>query len=130
MNFGFDSPDLERFVTDLLQAPAKVGPAVHAVVNRGALNIKNDARKRFEEQRVGGYLPHYSRSITYDVSSAGHVVSAVVGPESDKVQGPFGPGIEYGSVNHAAMPHLNPALDAEEPRFVDQIGDAAVRVLR
>lgn len=129
MIFRFDSPDLEKLLTDLTQAPVRIGPAVRAVVNRGAFNIKNDARARFEDQRVGDYLPHYSRAITYDVSIVGHTVSAQVGSEVDKVQGPFGPGIEYGSVNHAPMPHLNPALDAEAPRLVAQIGDAAVRVL-
>ena len=129
MNFGFDGAGLESLFNDLNTAGAKVVPVVRGVVNRGALNVKSDARRLFEEQRVGDYLPHYSRSITYDVESAGGFVSAEVGPEVGKVQGPFGPGVEFGSVNHAAMPHLAPALDAEEPRFVGQWGDAAVGLL-
>lgn len=130
MNFGFNSPDLEQLLTDLNGAGDKIGPAVRAVVSKGALNVRTDAKNAFQDQRVGNYLPRYGASITYDLETVGHVTSAVVGPESGKPQGSFGGVVEYGSPTSPAMPHLNPALDAEEPRFVDQLGDAAVRVLR
>jgi hypothetical protein len=94
------------------------------------VNVKRDARQRFADQeRTGKYLPHYALSITYDVESVGSTTSAEIGPDKAKVQGAFGPGVEYGSVQHAPMPHLNPALDAEEPKFLNALGDAVVRVL-
>jgi hypothetical protein len=129
MNFGFESSDLERLLTDLNDASVKIGPAVRAVVSKGALNVRRDAKNAFEDQRVGNYLPLYGSSITYDLDTVGHVTTAVIGPESGKPQGSFGGVVEYGSPTSPAMPHLNPALDAEEPRFVDQVGDAAVRAL-
>lgn len=130
MNFGFNAPGLEQLFNDLNDAQVKIGPAVRAVVSRGALNVKTDARARFEAQRVGNYLPHYSRSITYDVETVGHVTTAQVGPDTTKAQASFGPFLEYGSAKTPPLPHLNPALDAEEPNFMDHLGAAAVGVLR
>lgn len=126
---GIDASDLVKMFDDLNGAAVKIGPAVRAVVSRGAVNIKKDAAARFEAQRVGAYLPLYSRSIDYDLESSGGVTTAVIGPNSDKVQGAFGVGIEYGSTHSAPLPHLNPALDAEDPKFEVALADAAVRSL-
>lgn len=129
MNLNFDSPDLESLHQDLLDVATTIGPAVRAVVSKGALNIKTDAKQRFTDQRVGNYLPRYARSISYDLDSTGDLIEAVIGPESDKPQGGMGAAIEYGSARTPPLPHLNPALDAEDPKAVDAIGDAAVKAL-
>lgn len=129
MNVNFDSPDLVALVQDLVNAPAHIVPAVRGVVNKGALNIKKDAARRFTEQRVGGYLPHYARAISYDVDVSSVSVSADVGPDSSKPQGGMGAAIEYGTARAAPMPHLGPALDAEVPKMADALADVAVRLL-
>jgi hypothetical protein len=124
MNVSFDSPELESLFSDFVAAPAKLRVAVRAVVVKGAVNVKADARARFVEQqgssRLRGYLPRYASSITFDVAEVGSdEVSAEIGPTvSAGNQGAFGPGIEFGSVRHAPMPHLMPALDAEEPKLL------------
>ena len=124
MDVSFDSPELESLFTDLVAAPVKLRVAVRAVVVRGAVNVKADARQRFTElqgsSRLRGYLPRYASSITFDVAEVGpDEVSAEIGPTvSPGNQGAFGPGIEFGSAKHAPMPHLMPALDAEEPKLI------------
>lgn len=120
------SETLAEFADSLGVAADKLMDEAKPVVSKGCLNIKNDARRR-----VDGYahLPQYPRSITYDVTRTGGVVTGEVGPDKNKRQGPLGNLIEYGSINNAPIPHLAPALDAEEPRFVRALEDMAERLL-
>jgi hypothetical protein len=97
------------------------------VVGQGCNNIKKDAQRIIRGAGRKGYLPHYPRAISYDVSVVGGVVRGEVGPVSEKLQGGLGRLIELGSRNNAPIPHLSPALDAEEPRFdtyVEKLGEA------
>jgi bacteriophage HK97-gp10 putative tail-component len=112
--------DLDRAVEDALDEAEKI-------VGKGSNNIKQDAK-----QRVTGYshLPHYPRSITYDVDRAGNTVSSEIGPDANRRQGPLGYIIEQGTVNNAPIPHLYPALDAEEPAFVRYIEDLGEKLLK
>jgi hypothetical protein len=121
----FESPELAALYRDLSTAGATIKPLMVGVINKGALNVKNDARELFAElqkrSRYKGYLPHYGWTITYDapVERAGDITS-VIGPETTGKpfqQGAFGKGIEYGSVNAPPLPHLEPSLDAEAPRL-------------
>jgi hypothetical protein len=129
MNASFDSPDLERWMQDLVNAEARIVPAVKAIVARGALNVKRDAAERIDAQRSGEYLKHYPRSISYDVEAIPGGAAAEIGPDSSKLQGGMGPGVEYGSARHGPLPHLNPALDAEDVKFGEQLGRASVEAL-
>lgn len=102
-------------------------PVVDAVVAKGALNVKNDAKRRVQAGTKGRGKTHvtaYPYSIGYDL---GHVLgasSAIIGPDKDKRQGALGNLLEYGSVNNAPIPHLQPALDAEAPKFEAAIAAA------
>lgn len=129
---SFESSDLERLVADLQKAQTAVGPAMRGIVSRGALNIKRVGAQLFTEKRVGGYLPHYARSISYDLTSDSYGAEAVIGPESDKPQGGMGAGVEYGNPAHHTppIPHMNPALDNEEPKFLNAVGDVAEGLLK
>lgn len=130
MNAEFEADDLAVFMQDLVNATAHIVPELRAVVVKGAVNVKADARARFAaQQRSGRYLPHYARSITFDVTDTADGASAEIGPDKDLIQGAFGPGVEFGSSRHAPMPHLFPALDAEEEKAEAAVGDAAVRLL-
>lgn len=138
MILTFSSPELAALLQDLVNAPARITPAVTAVVVKGALNIKTDMRTRFTEQRVGNYLPHFARSITYDLIPEGNIVSAEIGPVSAEMQGDMGAAIEYGSVTrrnsaggkvNAPMPFAYPSLDAEEPKFLAALAVVAETVL-
>jgi hypothetical protein len=130
MRYTVDAGDLDRLAADLEAAPAKLKPEVDRVIERGALNIRRGAQKRIRDQITGVYLPHYPRAITYDIEEGATFAEAEVGPESAKPQGGMGPAIEYGTSRAAPMPHLLPAYDAEIPRLVHFLSEAAEGVLR
>lgn len=117
---------------DLQHASDDAVRGAKGVVSKGALNVKRDAKAVISGHagRHGGvYIKAYPRSIGYDTTVAGTLVSSEIGPDKDKPQGPLGNLLEYGSVNNAAIPHLNPALDAEEPRFASALEDLGVDLL-
>jgi hypothetical protein len=113
---------LSELTADLRKAADTVVEQAKKVVGAGCNNIKKDAKKR-----VTGYahLPHYPRSISYDVTAAGLTVTGVVGPNHAKLQGGLGRVIELGTVNNAPIPHLAPALELELPateRYLAELG--------
>ena len=126
--------DLARLAYDLRAVAVTSPVVVRAVVAKGALNIKNDARQRASGIR---HAPMYPYTITYDTTETPWGVSAEIGPDKDKVVGggPYrtpgnlGAILEYGTSRSAPIPHLAPALDAEEPRFLDALADAAEKAL-
>jgi hypothetical protein len=67
---------LSELSADLRKAAETVVEQAKKVVGAGCNNIKKDAKKR-----VAGYahLPHYPRSIDYDVTAAGTTVTGEVG---------------------------------------------------
>lgn len=120
MSISWDSSDLSRLVADLGKVPARVVPEVAKVVEKGAVNVKGQAR----ELASGiAHAPAYPASITYDVSAKVGEVEAVVGPDKDRRQGALGNILEYGTSKNAPIPHLGPALDREGPRFEAALAD-------
>jgi hypothetical protein len=111
---------LSELSDDLRKAAATAVEQAKKVVGAGCNNIKKDAKKR-----VAGYahLPHYPRSIDYEVTAAATTVTGEVGPNHAKLQGGLGRVIELGTVNNAPIPHLSPALDAEVPGFERYLGE-------
>lgn len=117
----FDVSEVLEFAATLSGAGARAKREIDRVIKRGAQNIMTDARKRVRSQIRGLYLPHYASSITYEMLSLPEVATAEIGPEQSRggmgrEQGAFGPGIEFGSANHAPIPHLIPAFEKEVPR--------------
>jgi hypothetical protein len=112
--------------TVLTKAASRSVPAVRAVVERGALNVKTDWR-----QRWGGiaHAPALPAAVTYDVRFGFGSVSAEIGPDKEKRQGALGNLIEFGSENNAPIPGGLPALQAEEPRFERALADLGERQL-
>jgi hypothetical protein len=119
-----------REVTALADAVIKAsGPAmasVSKVVAKGALNIKTDAARRASGIR---HAPAYPRSISYDLHQSMRGPAADIGPDKDRRQGALGNILEYGTIKNAPIPHIRPAADAEEPRFVRAMEDLAVKAL-
>jgi hypothetical protein len=116
---------LRELSEDLQQAVKRAIPDAKKIVGKGALNVKRDAQRIIRGYSHRGYLPHYPRSISYDVKASGAVVSAEIGPKVEKLQGGLGRLLEEGSVNNPPYPHLSPALDAEENPFysyMEQLG--------
>jgi hypothetical protein len=124
----FDTHELTALIDDMeAAAAAATAPVVGKVVEKAALNIKNDARRR-----AGGlaHAPAYPRSITYDAVRVTRTGAATeVGPDKDKRQGALGNILEYGTRKNAPIPHLAPAAEAEEPRFARALEELAAKAI-
>ena len=121
--FDVDMTQVKALAADLGGVGARLRPAVKGVITKGALNIKNAAKQAILDQTRHIYVKQYPYSITYDVSvGAGATVTAEIGPDKDKPQGALGNLLEYGTPRDGPLPHLNPALDAEEENTVTWMG--------
>lgn len=124
---GVTVTGLADFLAQLQEAQDRAVEETKKVVGRGSLNVKRDAQRIIRAASHRGYLPHYPRSISYDVTARGTVVTGTIGPKTEKLQGGLGRILEYGTVNNAPIPHLGPALDKEEPvlaRYMEDLGQA------
>lgn len=110
---------------DLGNASEKVVEQGKKIVGKGSLNVKKEAQRIIKANSPRGYLPHYPRAISYEVTARAADVSSEIGPDADKPQGGLARIIEYGTIHNAPIPHLSPALDAEVPRFADACADFA-----
>lgn len=122
---GAKAEGLSDLIDDLQHASEEAVEATKKVIGKGCLNIKKDAQRIIKDAGVKGYLPHYPRAISYDVSAEGTVVTGEIGPRRDREQGGLGSYVELGTVHNAPIPHLSPALDAElEPtaRYLERVG--------
>ena len=97
---------------------------VQAVVERGALNVKNGWRDN-ARATAGRHARLYPNSISYDVRRWPGGASAVIGPDKSRPQGALGNLLEFGSVKNP--PHLDGlrALQAEAPAFMAHIAAVA-----
>lgn len=107
--------ELERQLAGVPEIlPARVRP----VVQRGALNIKNDWRRRWSGL---AHAPAVPRAISFDTRVGADEIKAEVGPDKAARQGALGNILEFGTVKNAPIPGGLPALAAEEPRFVEAL---------
>lgn len=122
---GAKATGLRELEHDLAFARDHVIEETKKVVGRGSLNVKEDAQRIIRAASHRGYLPHYPRSIGYEVTARGTTVTGVIGADPAKLQGGLGDLLEHGSVNNAPIPHTGPALDAEAPnlaRYMEELG--------
>lgn len=123
---GFDGSALDYIATSIDKASAVAAAETAKVVAKGALQIKNGARRRVSNLR---HARRYPASIDYDLYVTGRGAVADVGANKDKPQGALGNLLEYGSVKNAPIPHINPAADEEMPRFAAAMDDLAVKAI-
>lgn len=112
---------LDELARDLRDKGEEVRREAVAVVNRGALNVKNDWQRLFRADERHGYAAAYPYSISYDSLAAGGRIRAEIGPDKGRRQGALGNLIEFGSVHNAPGNHGGRALEIEEPRFTEEI---------
>lgn len=114
-----DNSGLKRLSADLGRASATVQVAARAVVEKGALNIKNDTRKNVSKH------PSWKRlasTVNYNVVG----LSAEVGYE-DRGQGQLAGIYEFGSSRRGPHPTLLPAAQREHPKFERALLAAALK---
>lgn len=126
MGIRIEHGDLDRLVLDLDQAASGMPEEAANVVERGALNIKNGARRR-----VGGlgHAPAYPNAITYDMRDGMRGPEAEIGPDKGRRQGALGNILEFGTINSAPIPHIRPAADEELPKFEKAMQDLSEKAL-
>lgn len=122
----FDFSDLQALSADLGQAGYRGARNAQKVVEVTARGIKDQAKSL-----AGGigHAPHYPRSITYDMQFGLQQTSAEIGPDKGGPQGALGNILEYGTSKNAPIPHLGPALKANEADFIDGLSKAIGDVL-
>ena len=118
MNLDVDLIGMDAVADDFARAGLLIGTKVMAVTAVAARNTRDDARAFAAGM---SHLPHYPRSITYDVAVEGGQVVGEVGPDKDLPQGPLGNVLEFGTANNPPYPHLGPAFDRELPNWLDQL---------
>lgn len=122
---GAHAEGLSDLIDDLQRASDEAVEATKKVIGKGSLNVKKDAQRIIRAASPRGYLPHYPRAISYEVTASGSVVTGEIGPRRDRKQGGLGSYVELGTVHNPPIPHLSPALDAElEPtaRYLEDVG--------
>lgn len=119
----FDRSEVDQ-LADVLANAAGVAPdAARAVVQKGALNIKTDARGRIAGSR---HFPRLAAAITYETTVTATGASAEIGPEHGRPQANLGHIPEYGTSRTPARPYMAPAGQAEQPRFERAMQDLKV----
>lgn len=111
----FDISELERWADVIAEAPTVTRKQARAVVSKGSLNIKNEARQNAPGD---GHAKHYPSSINYDITETPIEIMGEIGPAQGRRQWGLGNLLEYGSSKNPPHPHLEPALDNEEPKFI------------
>lgn len=124
----FDTREVHELAQVLGQAAEGAAKRVRPVVQKGALNIKTDARRRASGL---SHAPKYPYSITYDSHETRMGAWAEIGPDKEKegLQGSLGNVLEHGTTNNAPHPHMLPAAEREEPKFLKALEDVAAEGL-
>lgn len=121
-----DSRQLDELIDDFDTLPKRLLPGARKRVGRAARDTAQAWRRRWTGH---DFIPHLPDAVTYDVHEHGDTFRAEVGPDKSKRQGPLGNIIEFGTLNSAPIPGGAPALDEEEPRFVDALADLGEKAL-
>jgi hypothetical protein len=121
-----DTP--ESLAADMLRAATEAIVATRAVVQKGALNIKTEAKANVLKS-APVHNAHAAQAITYDTTIGASTVDAEIGYDKDRNGGSLGNLLEYGSRKNSPHRDLGRALDAEDPRFEQAIAAAIEKLL-
>jgi hypothetical protein len=122
-----DVHELLDYVRRLDYFPERLEPVASKVIERGANNVKRNARQAVRGSARELYLKHYARSITYDMDGP---LAAEIGPDSSKPQGGMGRGVEFGSSDTPPLPHLLRTGEDEGILLEKYLSDASWRALK
>lgn len=118
--------DFDKLAGELLAAGPKVIAGSRAVVQKGALNVKNDFDDSLSESP---YFKGVGGSVTFDTKVTSDGVEAEIGPDKSRHWGTPGPGksrpaaplaniaIFGGAHGGGTVPDPQKHLDTEAPKF-------------
>jgi len=121
----------DEFAAILDASPVEATKEVRKTVGKGALNVKTAAQANVlstaPRHNAGAY-----KAITYDDPTSGPVISSEIGYDKRRRGGALGNLLEFGGGGDHSPPHhdLRLALEAEDPRFTDAVGDAGFKAIK
>lgn len=116
---------LADLANDLRNAANKTPQRVHRIVSRHGTNTEKSWRRLYLASSVHGHAKYYPAAVTKDMRSMGEWITAEVGPDKGKRQGPLGNLIEFGSRNNTGQREGEKAIGIEEPHFIRSMERAA-----
>lgn len=119
-----DTSEIVKLSRSIEVAASRIAPEARAVVSRGALQVKTDARANVSNSP---YWARIGQTLGYDMTGNAFHSSATIG-YADEGQGELAGIYEFGSVKRDPHPTLIPAYEREVPRFVKAMGDLAAKV--
>ena len=123
----FDFSEVHKLAVDLGRGNAATIAGARAILQKGALNIKNGMRSDAKGIR---HAPAFPASITYDTKITPFGAEAEIGPDKSKRQGALGNILYFGTSNNAPViaDYARP-LKVEAPIFEKFLGDLAAKYL-
>ncbi|TDE02837.1 hypothetical protein [Jiangella asiatica] len=121
-----DASEVLRVAADVGKMPGRAVKEGRAVVEKGALNTKNQMR---DEASGHPTFPAFPNSITYDIEYGVGKIEAEIGPDKDKTQGALGNLLYFGSSNNGPVLDVESGLRAEAPKFEKALGLMADKLL-
>lgn len=118
---SMDFSEVAALSANIGRASTRMLREAHAVIAKGALNIKTDARENVSSHESWRRLEQ-----TVNFEQVG--LSAEVGYD-DVGQGELAGIYEFGSARRAPHPTLYPAAEREAPRFERAMLDAAAKLV-
>lgn len=116
----YDDSEVRRLAADLGDVADTAQAKVRPLVQKGALNIKNEIRANLARS---AWFKGIARSVTFDTRESRGGVEAAIGPDH-ALGGALGNVAFFGtSRGGGSVPDPQAALDAEVPRFVKALGD-------
>lgn len=122
-----DDSELAALQADLGNVADELMPEVKKVTERGASRIQRGWADRWSGHPDIKHLP---RAIDHDITKKPYAVDAEIGADRRRLQGVLAHLIEFGTLTSPPIPGGQPALDAEEPRYVAELERAAMKVLK
>lgn len=128
MGIEVDLSELNTFATNLGRIASKALPEVDAVLEKGALNIKNEL---VAGAKASPHFKGMAGSISYDSKYGIGTVGFEIGPDKSRRGGSLGNIFYFGTSRGGGTGDLDGPLRNEEPRtykhlqdLVDKLGDS------
>lgn len=119
--------DLHTLAVNLGEAGARAEQEVKALIEASAIKIKTRTRKSWDGLNRARHL---AKAVDWEMKgSAGSNIIAEIGVNKQRMQGPLGNIIEYGTIKNAPIPALGPAMKHEEPILFRALMEIAGRTL-
>lgn len=112
---GIDMSEALTLASDFGHAASATLAKVDAVVEKGALNIKNVL---VSDAESSGHYKHFSRAITYDRAYRPGEVRYEIGPDKFRQQGALGNILYFGTSHNGPVLDIEIGMRSEGPAVV------------